>query len=94
VGYSFDGPVERKKTMDHAQFGRLTHLKRTADLEKPAGAWNTYEIKVQGAEVTLIVNGKVANRARECEVIPGRICLTAEGDEIHFRNVQLFSQDD
>jgi hypothetical protein len=39
--------------------------------------------------VTLEINGQEVNRATGCDVVPGKICLTAEGDEIHFRNVRL-----
>ena len=88
-GFTLDGPAERKKTLDHAQFGKLTNLKRIADLEKPAGQWNQYEIIARGPIVILRVNGQEANRATGCDVRAGKVCLTAEGDEIHFRNVTL-----
>ena len=88
-GYSLDGPETRKKTVDHPQFGKLTHLAKTAAREKPAGEWNQYEIVVAGPVVTLKVNGEVVNRAVKCDVTPGRICLTAEGHEIHFRKLRL-----
>jgi hypothetical protein len=88
-GFTLDGPAERKKMLDHAQFGKLTHLKRVADLEKPAGQWNQYAILAVGPVVTLRINGKEANRATGCDVRAGKICLTAEGDEIEFRNIVL-----
>jgi 3-keto-disaccharide hydrolase len=88
-GFALDGPAGRKKTLDHPQFGKLTNLKRTADLEQPAGQWNQYEIIARGSTVILRVNGQEANRATGCDVRAGRICFTAEGDEIHFRNVHL-----
>jgi hypothetical protein len=88
-GFALDGPSERMKTLDQAQSGRLTNLKRTADLEKPAGQWNEYEIIARGPTVTLRINGQEVNRATGCDTHPGRICLTAEGDAIHFRNVRL-----
>jgi len=92
-GFALDGPAERKKTLDHAQFGKLTNLKRVAELEKPAGQWNQYAIMAVGPVVTLRVNGKEANRATGCDVRAGRISLTAEGDEIHFRNITLVPLD-
>ena len=58
-------------------------------MEKPAGQWNQYEITADGDTVTLTINGKVVNRATGCDVVPGKILLTAEGDEIHFRNVRV-----
>jgi len=86
AGYGLSGPVEIMRSSDHKEFGRLTNLKKTKALEKPPGEWNTYEIIAKGATVTLIINGEEVNRATGCDVNPGRICLTSEGSEIHFRN--------
>ncbi len=88
-GFALEGPSERKQTLDSPQFGRLTNLRRTADLEKPAGQWNQYQIIARGPVVTLRVNGQEVNRATGCDVLAGKICLTAEGDAIQFRNVRL-----
>ena len=89
VGYGLSGPAERMQTSDHKEFGRLTNLKKTKTLEKPPGEWNTYEIIAEGDTVTLIINGQEVNRAAGCDLNPGRICLTSEGSEIHFRNVEV-----
>ena len=88
-GFALAGPPDRMKTAEHAQFGRLTHLKRAADLEKPPGQWNEYEIIARGPTVTLRINGQEVNRATGCDTRAGRICLTAEGDAIQFRNLRL-----
>ncbi len=89
-GFRLSGPADRTKTLQHKQFGQLTNLKKTADVEKPVGQWNQYEIIAHGETVTLKINGQVVNRTKRCEVVPGKICLTAEGDEIHFRKIELF----
>jgi hypothetical protein len=89
-GYPLQGPAERLKSLENPKFGKLTNLKKTADLEKPVGQWNDYEIVAEGDTVTLKVNGRVVNRATGCEVVPGKILLTAEGDEIHFRRLELW----
>lgn len=89
AGYPLSGPAERMKLLDHPKFGKLTNLAKTAASEKPAGQWNDYEIAVDGGQVTLKVNGQVVNRTTDCEVVPGKILLTAEGDEYHFRDLQL-----
>ena len=89
AGYQLSGPAERMKLLEHPKFGKLTNLKKTAELEKPIGEWNDYEIAVDGGQVTLKVNGQVVNQTTDCEVVPGKILLTAEGDEYHFRKVQL-----
>jgi len=88
-GYNLSGPAERMKTAEHEQFGKLTNLKKTENLENPPGEWNSYEIIAEGDTVTLIINGQQVNQATECDLNPGRICLTSEGDEIHFRNVEI-----
>lgn len=88
-GNALSGPGERLVRLSHKQFGKLTNLKRAADAELPAGAWNRTEIEARGGAVALRINGAEVNRATDCDAAAGRIVLTAEGDEIHFRNVQL-----
>jgi hypothetical protein len=89
AGFALDGPEERLKKISHDRFGELTNLERTDTVEKPAGEWNHYEIVAAGPVVTLKVNGKVVNQATKCDAHPGKICLTAEGSEIEFRNIRL-----
>ena len=57
-------------------------------MRKP-GEWNRYEITAAGGTVTLRINGAEVNRATGCDVVAGPICLTAEGNEIQFRNVRI-----
>ena len=92
-GYVLDGPADRKKSLQHPQFGHLINLKKTEPMEKPLGQWNQYEIVVRGDTVTLTVNGKKVNEATGCQPVAGKICLTAEGDEIHFRNIRFVNAD-
>ncbi|MCX7426167.1 MAG: DUF1080 domain-containing protein [Planctomycetia bacterium] len=89
AGYSLDGPAERLKKLEHPQFGALVNLKKVKAAEKPPGEWNHYKIIADGPTVTLVLNGEEVNRATHCEETPGKILLTAEGDEIHFRNVRI-----
>jgi hypothetical protein len=88
-GYEFSGPAERLQTIAHDTFGPLRHLKRVADAVRPVGEWNHYEAVVDGGTVTLKINGVLVNQATGCEAVPGKILLTADGQEIHFRNVRL-----
>ena len=88
-GYGLSGPAERFKTLVHPRFGKLANLKKTEPVERPAGQWNQYEIRVAGDTVTLVVNGRQVNRATGCDVLPGKICLTSEGTQIDYRNVSL-----
>ncbi len=93
VGYELSGPADRTRSLEHEKFGRLTNVKKTQSLEKSAGQWNTYEIIADGDTVTLIINGTEVNKATGCAPNSGRICLTSEGSEIHFRNVRLLPLD-
>jgi hypothetical protein len=67
--------------------GRNT--KATHTNEHPIGAWNDYEIIVDGSRVTLLVNGEILNEAWDVEEVAGKICLQSEGAPIHFRHVRL-----
>lgn len=88
-GYKLAGPADRFKELAHPQFGALANLKKIEPLERPAGQWNQYEIRALGDTVTLRINGRQVNRATGCERVAGRICLTAEGSEMFFRNVTI-----
>ena len=56
---------------------------------KPAGEWNTYEIRCEGKKITLWVNGAVVSEFDDCEVPKGYVGLEAEGYRIEFRNLKL-----
>ena len=88
-GFRLTGPADRLKTVQHPTLGTLTNLKRTEDAEKPVGAWNEYRIVADGDVVTLFINGQQVNRATGCDVAPGKVLLTSDGDELHFRHVCL-----
>lgn len=88
-GYDLRGPSERLKRLQHEQFGKLVNLLRIKDAVNRPGAWNHYEITASGGTVTLKINGQQVNQATGCSVIAGPICLTAEGDEIQFRNIRI-----
>jgi hypothetical protein len=92
-GFQLDGPADRKKSLEHPQFGKLTNVKKSALVERPAGQWNQYKIVADGDTVTLEINGQTVNRATACETAPGKILLTAEGTAIEFRNVRLRPRD-
>ena len=89
IGYELTGPKDRMQVIEHDDFGKLTNLKKTEDVEREPGEWNQYVITARGGKVTLEINGKVVNETTDCEVEPGKIVLTSEGNEIHFRNVRI-----
>jgi hypothetical protein len=63
--------------------------KMTANKIKPAGEWNTYEIRAQGSTISLWVNGETVNEFTNCEVLKGYFGVEAEGYRAEFRNIQL-----
>jgi hypothetical protein len=65
------------------------HLNLTDDSEKPIGEWNKYEIRCQGDNLTIKVNGVLVNHVTECSVTKGAIALQSEGAQIHFRTIRL-----
>ena len=93
AGFQLTGPAGRTKSLDHPQLGHLTNVKKTTNAENPPGQWNHYKIVLDGPTVILTINGQVVNQVTGCEVVPGHICLTAEGDAIQFRNVRLTPRD-
>jgi len=88
-GFHLTGPAERLKSVQHPTLGTLTNVTKLKDVEKPVGAWNEYRIVADGDVVTLFINSQQVNRATGCDIVAGKILLTSEGDEIHFRNVRL-----
>ncbi len=61
----------------------------TENRVRPAGEWNTYEIRCEGKKITLSVNGAVTSEFDRCEVPRGYIALEAEGYAVSFRNLRL-----
>ena len=57
--------------------------------ERPIGEWNDYEITLDGGNLEIQVNNLLQNIATECEAVPGKVCLQAEGSQKEFRNVVL-----
>ncbi len=64
-------------------------LARIEGNEKDPGEWNRFEITADGDRITIDLNGKRVNEARNCDVRPGKIGLQSEGGVIHFRTVAL-----
>ena len=82
-GYIFGvTPVDGKATRFNLQ------KEMRADRVKPAGQWNTYDIKCEGDTCTLAVNGKVVNTAK-VGLAKGYIGLEAEGYRITFKDLRL-----
>ncbi len=66
---------------------RINHGGQVKSRVKPAGEWNTFELECKGREITLWVNGAVADTITDCELERGYLGLEAEGYRIEFRSV-------
>ena len=65
------------------------HLNLTDGSERPLGEWNQMVIVCRGDEITVEVNGDFVNRATNCSVTRGAICLQSEGTPIEYRRIRL-----
>lgn len=57
--------------------------------EKPAGEWNTYEIKCTDDLIELKVNGVLQNRGTDPTFTQGNICIQSEGGPMEIRRIEL-----
>lgn len=57
--------------------------------EKPLGEWNECEITCRGGDITVQVNGKLANEAKGCSLTNGRIALQSEGAPVEFQEIEM-----
>jgi hypothetical protein len=82
-GYIFGlTPIDGKPTRFNLQ------KDMTEDRVKPAGEWNTYDIRCVGDTCTLAVNGKVVNTAKVGQA-KGYVGLESEGYLITFKDFRL-----
>ena len=65
--------------------------KKAPSSEKPAGEWNTMEVKCMENTIEVTVNGVVQNKGTDVNVNGGFICLQSEGKTIEFRNIYLIN---
>jgi len=78
-----------KMTVDPARTkGRRTQKMHESN-ERPMGQWNDYCITLDGGRLAIKVNNLLQNAATDCEEVPGKICLQAEGSHKQFRNIVL-----
>ncbi|HET7215297.1 MAG TPA: DUF1080 domain-containing protein [Terriglobia bacterium] len=61
----------------------------TANAVKPAGDWNTFDIRCEGKKLILKVNGTVTSKFDKCRNRKGYLGLEAEGSPIEFRNMRI-----
>jgi hypothetical protein len=89
VGAGNDGYLFGRTLLD----GKITEMrfspKPKVNHIKAPGEWNTYEVRCQGPQITLWVNGEVSSEFTAPEVLKGYLGLEAEGFRIEFRNLKL-----
>jgi len=69
-----------KKTYNKAVFEK--HV-------KPFGEWNSYEIDVNGGDLTIKLNGQVVSTVSDCELTSGPIAFQSEGAGTRWRNIRI-----
>jgi len=60
-----------------------------SDVESPYGEWTRIRCDCVGDRITVFVNGKRVNEARDVFPAAGKILLQCEGSEIMFRRIEL-----
>jgi Domain of Unknown Function (DUF1080) len=83
-GYLFGDNI-----VDGAMKGFNLMKQMTENRVKPAGEWNLYEVRAEGDQLALSINGAVVSELAGCGLRKGYIGLEAEGHEITFRTVKL-----
>lgn len=74
---------------------RNLKCKRTFDKDtmakaiKPIGQFNKVEIKVQGGNMVISINGALVSTVSECELTEGPIGLQSEGVETHWKSIRI-----
>lgn len=74
--------------------GKKRRIKNLTDgSENPIGEWNTMVIECMNDSIKVWVNDDLVNFGYDCTATKGQIALQAEGSEVEFRRVELFSLD-
>jgi hypothetical protein len=73
----------------HPLAGDITGVKKLSNQENPAGEWNRVEIRAQGDNYTVWVNGTLVNDVKGVELSAGPVGVQSEGGVIQFRRVTL-----
>ena len=81
--FGYDQPAEKGPI----SFNLKSQMK--ANTVKPAGDWNTFDIRCQGAKLVLKVNGATASEFDACRNLRGYLGLESEGSHIEFRNMRI-----
>ncbi len=89
-GAAVEGADARFVTVqDHDALGNFKGVRKITNAERAPGEWNTYEITLDGEDLTLVLNGVVVNEATGIDVLAGPIGLQSEGGPIEFRKIEI-----
>jgi hypothetical protein len=96
MGYSESllrtNPARSYRPFGALELGSGGHIRRhlkSADVEKPAGEWNSLEALVDGKTIRVFVNGQLVNEGTALVDLPGRIGLESERGTIQYRNLTI-----
>ena len=81
--FGYDDPAEK------GPVGFNLKSQMTTNPVKPAGEWNTFDIRSQGAKLILKVNGIKTSEFDKCKNLEGYLGLEAEGSRIEFRDMRI-----
>jgi 3-keto-disaccharide hydrolase len=81
--FGYDNPAEKEPI----SFNLKSRMK--VNPVKPAGEWNAFDIRCQGAKLILKVNGTTTSEFNACKNLKGYLGLEAEGSRIEFRNMKI-----
>jgi hypothetical protein len=59
------------------------------DVDSPYGQWTRIECICDGDQISILINGKHVNHARDVFPSAGKILLQCEGTEVFFRRIEL-----
>ncbi len=81
--FGYDNPAVKKPI----SFNLRSQM--TTNPVKPAGQWNTFDIRCQGPKLILRVNGVKTSEFDDCKNLKGYLGLEAEGSRIEFRQMRI-----
>ena len=71
--------------------GAIVHIVPVSPMPKAGGKWNTYDITVQGEQLTVKLNNVVTARVQDQKLASGPIALQYAAGVVKFRKVQIIA---
>ena len=70
-------------------FDSESDLEKLAKVYRPAGKWNSYEIKCVGEALSVKLNGELVTKASPIKNLRGHLGIQAEHGRLQFRNLRI-----